>query len=111
MPHAPVITSARSDTGYCSIHQPARRIKFSTLLPNKWIKYNNDCQTPPGHLFAPLCIRRLNLYLPGVILNFATTYLRMMVVTPYAAKESGMGDKRDSLVNNIHRRKYSNELA
>jgi len=53
----------------------------------------------------------LNLYLPGVILNFATTYLRMMAVTPYAAKESGMGDKRDSLVNNEHRCKYNNTLA
>jgi len=111
MPHAPVITSARSDTGYCSIQQPARRIKNSTLLPNEWIKYNTDCYTPPDRLFAPLCIRRLNLYLPGVILNFATTYLRMMVVTPYAAKESGMGDKRDSFVNNEHRCKYNNTLA
>jgi hypothetical protein len=35
----------------------------------------------------------------------------MMAVTLYAAKESGMGDKRDSLVNNEHRCKYNNELA
>jgi hypothetical protein len=111
MPHAPVITSVRSDTGYCPAQQPARRIKNSTLLPNEWIKYNTYCYTPSVHLFAPLCIRRLNLYLPGVILNFATTYLRMMAVTLYAAKESGMGDKRDSLVNNEHRCKYNNELA
>jgi hypothetical protein len=30
--------------------------------------------------------------LPGVILNFATAYLRMMAANPVVAKEGGMKD-------------------
>jgi hypothetical protein len=37
--------------------------------------------------------------LPGVILNFATAYLRMMVQNPVAAKESGM--KQNGMVSII----------
>jgi hypothetical protein len=33
--------------------------------------------------------------LPGVILNFATAYLRMMVLTPLESKECGMKDYGD----------------
>jgi hypothetical protein len=33
---------------------------------------------------------------PGVILNFATAYLRMMVPNPVVAKERGMKQKRNS---------------
>jgi len=46
-----------------------------------------------GYLFspvAPLCMLATGWGFPGVILNFATAYLRMMVPNPVAAKERGM---------------------
>jgi len=39
---------------------------------------------------APISNHRFGWALPGVILNFATTYLRMIPQIPVAAKEGGM---------------------
>jgi len=41
---------------------------------------------------APFCLPWISCDLPGVILNFATAYLRMMAANPVVAKEGGMKD-------------------